>query len=259
VNDARWRKYAEQAFVPPKLLVRKQVRRGDAVAYVIDCPWQRTAYRSKLLFPTTIEPVGDVIQTTKKLWEGFLAGGVTGVVQVDEQKLAAARDGAHTLTVTLAYRVTDTQYFDGPALAGGKMSVSGDWELAPAETQTVKLIHDPAARAAIEKSFVIPRFSLDRDDRCQIEIEATSLPYPMACDVIVRSGASEWRLPGVYFPAGHRRWGSGTYGSLKGLTADRVDIVLRASPAVARTTVDLTRIWDGEAIIKDVPVRRAGN
>jgi hypothetical protein len=38
----------------------------------------------------------------------------------------------------------------------------------------------------------------------------------------------------------------------------RADVVVRSSTAVARKTLDMTRIWGGEVVLRDVPLTRRG-
>ena len=46
-------------------------------------------------------------------------------------------------------------------------------------------------------------------------------------------------------------------GSNIDLAAERVDVILRPNPAVARKTVDIDRIWGEEIIFHNVPVYEA--
>lgn len=44
-------------------------------------------------------------------------------------------------------------------------------------------------------------------------------------------------------------------GRAPGLRASHVDMILRSSPAAARQTLRITRIWDGEIVFENVPLR----
>ena|SRR6266700_3569623 len=76
-----------------------------------------------------------------------------------------------------------------------------------------------------------------------------SPPVDLAFEVFVRSGGKEYRVGSVNFQ-------KGVHASYL-LKADRfpgdltapVEIILRSSEAVAKTTIDLRQIWKGEIIL----------
>lgn len=83
-----------------------------------------------------------------------------------------------------------------------------------------------------------------------------SSPVAFAFEVFLRAGDKEWPLSNF---AGHPDDGAfstGVVGSIDGFdtTTQRVDIILRPSARVARSTIDLTEIWGQEVVIHDVPV-----
>ena len=49
---------------------------------------------------------------------------------------------------------------------------------------------------------------------------------------------------------------SGVNGRVEGFTARRIDLILRPSIEAARNTIDVTRMWNGEVVLKGLPVTR---
>ncbi|MDB5356007.1 MAG: hypothetical protein JWN24_2460 [Phycisphaerales bacterium] len=87
-------------------------------------------------------------------------------------------------------------------------------------------------------------------------IDAAALPVDVAFDVFVRFNGREFPVGGVNF---HKGATSGYGSGVEKLPADapaKVDVILRSSEAVARQTMDLTHIWKGEIVLKDVPINR---
>jgi hypothetical protein len=89
-----------------------------------------------------------------------------------------------------------------------------------------------------------------------VGIDANGLPVDMAFDIFVRANGGE-------FPAGgasiHRNAPGGIGTGMQNFPADapaNVDIILRSSEDVARTTLDMTQIWKGEIVFRNVPTGR---
>jgi hypothetical protein len=129
----------------------------------------------------------------------------------------------------------------------------------PADEPTVKAIHDPSLRPAVEKAIRDVRLQMLNNlqgDYVDVNAEFDSTPVALAYKIILRSGEQEWPTGSIYV-VGNSSMGWGTGGTVKGLTADHVDVIFRPDESVAASTVDLHEYWDGEVIIKDVKIDRS--
>jgi hypothetical protein len=93
----------------------------------------------------------------------------------------------------------------------------------------------------------------------QGNIRVSNTPMDLAFEVFARANGKEYPIGTVSY---HRSAGGiSDWGYLmqsQSLPGDlrTVDVILRSSEAVAKQTVDLTGVWQGEIIIPNVPVRR---
>jgi hypothetical protein len=137
------------------------------------------------------------------------------------------------------------------------------------ETKVVEMVRDADMESAIHKAVLIERCRAT-DMRgmgamLSIPVEIQRPPIDVAFDIFVRIGAREW-------PAGtavaRRDSQPNTMASVIGMgapghslsrdfpdDADRIDIVLRSSESAAEAA-GLSRIWDGEIVIADIPLER---
>lgn len=76
----------------------------------------------------------------------------------------------------------------------------------------------------------------------------------------MRSGAEEWEVGSVKIPAWIKNHGWQYTKVIRdhGFDASLADVILRPDIDTALNTVDVTEIWDGEIIFKDIPVQRPG-
>jgi hypothetical protein len=80
------------------------------------------------------------------------------------------------------------------------------------------------------------------------------LPEDVAFEVFVRSNGKEYPAGAIYFRKGSEStFGVSTIDSPKD-DPPMVDVILRSSEKVAEGTPDMTRIWKGEIVLKDVPL-----
>jgi hypothetical protein len=89
-------------------------------------------------------------------------------------------------------------------------------------------------------------------------IEFGAMPANVAFDVIARFDDRELRFGGVNLLRGRStHYSVSSEDKAMKTLPPKVDIVLRSSEKVARGTVDLFEIWDGELVYEDVPVAGA--
>lgn len=125
----------------------------------------------------------------------------------------------------------------------------------------VAMISQPTAAVSLIQSrirperFVIGAGSLNHLGGDLVVWRGTA--QPTAFDVWARIGANEYRI-GAVVPkssGGNRveHWVSGEIPP--GLAPSTIDLILRSSEPAARSTPNLTQIWEGELIYRDVPVK----
>jgi hypothetical protein len=89
-----------------------------------------------------------------------------------------------------------------------------------------------------------------------VGIDTNGVPVDVAFDIFVRANGKEFPAGGVSI---HRN-APGNFGTgMRDFPADapaNVDIILRSSEDVARTTLDMTQIWKGEIVLKGVPLQQ---
>lgn len=178
--------------------------------------------------------------------------------------------GTHTLIVTPEVVVfTGTGWDATPenTINTRKVPLEAWFEVLAAEPPDyIRLVKDPVLIPRLHAAIKPNRFewrpgSSERDAgryRLDGTIEFGVMPTNVAFDVIARFDGRELRVGGVHVRrGGGTHWGIGSdYRALEKLPP-KVDIVLRSSEKVARGTVDLFEIWDGELVYEDVPVAGA--
>ena len=88
-----------------------------------------------------------------------------------------------------------------------------------------------------------------------VAIDAQALPVDAAFDCVLRINGKEFPCGSANFRKGRAAsYGTGG-GELPQPLPSKVDVILRSSEAVARGTTDLTTIWKGEIVLRDVPVK----
>jgi hypothetical protein len=132
-------------------------------------------------------------------------------------------------------------------------------------TDDIKIIHNPLLTSQL-KSRIRPdvfKFSHDRKgkDGQRIStllgrIDFKDLPVNIAFQIIARVDGKDYPAGSVYVAKGNSLvWAPKGGWEYKGPPVEKMDIILRSSAEVARGSVDLFEIWDGELVYKDVPVK----
>jgi hypothetical protein len=284
LSDQRWKRYAttalEQAAASGVLKVRPKLTRemphqlGPALLpaqFTIAPP--RVGMRLSLQLSMHAEAIaGDMVGQMQSLsrYEGPLM--TTGkpfdmpvTLALNPLKLADAPLGQKQLHLRLYLEVRDWQSgsfarfgdTSRPPLAQASCDARATYELLERGTRTVELVSDETLREALLSALTVSQVNLGPQGSCSGLIRcAGGLPIPLACDVILRDPAGkEYRASMLTLTPARPLAAFGTADRLPtGL--DRIDVILRSNPNAAKTTVDIDRIWDGELVIADVPVRR---
>jgi len=83
-------------------------------------------------------------------------------------------------------------------------------------------------------------------------------PIDLSFDVYARSGDEEHRIGGITARADGGLQNAQDINAHPASVfpdATTVDLILRAAPGPAERTLDITRAWNGEIVIEDVPIR----
>ena len=140
-------------------------------------------------------------------------------------------------------------------------------EILPADSQElVKLIDRPDLKDRLHDMIKIRpvevrhRQWLTRKNKVEVSMEVhlvqgTTLPIGVAFDVVVRIGNAEHRLAGLNCRKG-KRISRSTGSSMPAFDEEMVTIILRGSRDVAKRSLDLYEIWDGELVYEGIPVER---
>ncbi len=204
-------------------------------------------------------------------WQMQIRGGAQSWGQLN---LPTADLGRHTITIEGCANV----YYN-PGWATGSVSTSMPAGVTPCFTQVITMkaeyeglpagaadgtkgVADPALGKAIQASAQVLGFVIhvpsSRDRRGpQIWLEGWSSQSPprvsTAFDVFVRIDGREYRVGKAWGKEGVSSWDC--HVPYDGPTAQSCDVILRTSEDVARQTVDLFEIWDGEIVYKGIPVK----
>jgi hypothetical protein len=101
------------------------------------------------------------------------------------------------------------------------------------------------ARLSVSKSYL------------SLSLDAKALPVDTAFEGFIRVGGKEYPCSSVDFRKGTPGgYSTGTNKFPKPMPP-KADLILRSSERVARGTTDLTQIWQGEIVLRDIPVQRA--
>jgi hypothetical protein len=130
----------------------------------------------------------------------------------------------------------------------------------PEPPGTFEVVDAPELAAQVRAAISVTQFGVRRtaDGRNTVDlsIRLNAPPENVAFEVSARADGREYPLGSVYVvKGGQTSWAVGA-DKLRDVTADKVDFVFRASERVARGTVDLFGMWNGEVVIEGVAFSR---
>jgi hypothetical protein len=271
--DEKWKSYLANAVVV-KLVARSDIQRGQGLPLRTETLPGRVGPNRRFWMETTKEfPKDSVVETriSGSFGNGSSLSASGGgwssqTIPLDPKRMAAAKDGRQTLKVRMKVKIFDSPMPARAVPPDATRDIDFDipWTLLPADEPTVKPIHDPSLRPAVEKAIRDVRLQMSNNfqqDYVNVNAFFENAPVALAYKIILRQGEQEWPA-GSMSVLGKKSMGWGTGGQAEGLSADRVDVIFRPDERVAADTVDLHEYWDGEVVVKDVAIERtkpAGN
>jgi hypothetical protein len=175
------------------------------------------------------------------------------------QKLA---DGEHEakafITVTMPGRGAKNAL--PPLAVSTKQIASARFVLQPADEPSVQLDSDPNLKPQIEqwlRAQSIRQFTSGHSGDLQLRLSGDfpkKLPIDLAFRVTIRADGRDWpcELPVCF--QGRSGLMEIAVAKVKDLHAKTADVTLKSDPAAAARTLNIERIWDGEIVLKDVPI-----
>lgn len=170
------------------------------------------------------------------------------------------RLGRHTVTVSVPLKVYATRHAGKSVLLRlchqADVSLSATFEVVPADGPSpVKLIKNPSLQTEMHDAieFVSLRPHPDDPDQLIYEIAFKGLPVNVAFDMIARIDGEEHPLATLTMREGA---GMRYQAEADVPPKDTFDLILRSNEQVARKTIDLFEIWDGELVYESVFVER---
>ncbi|MDB5322022.1 MAG: hypothetical protein JWN40_3653 [Phycisphaerales bacterium] len=244
----------------PSLKVRQEMIAGQRLPFSVHYGgkgpdrgwWSRDQLLAIAVDDNPPQPQGSSITGN-----GFMGGASGGSIAVEQP-------GKHVVHVTLktsafvgAYPAPDEH--TATPFWSRTITLSAPFLALPATTRDdITLIDDPAAVDAIRQSINVNdvRASDKGYDRLAMTIAIRSPPVNIAFEVFALYANKEHRIGSVYSNAGEdHNFGINTNDVPAPPSA--IAIVLRASPTVARDTIDLYEIWNGTLTIPNLPVLRS--
>lgn len=196
----------------------------------------------------------------------YLHAGVTS--SVSHHLPLTAEPGTHRVRAEWLIEMMSTPSSPGAgvgtAVASWPLVLEGEVEVLPPGAPVVTLVADQSMQAQIDAMVVTQGFAIDvTEDPPRADgrfILRGSPPMPLAFDIYWRLGegesAREWWAGSIVMSTRQGEANVPLYGELDGfdLSATHVNVVLRPSPAAAVRDRGIDRIWDGEVIIRNVPL-----
>jgi len=174
----------------------------------------------------------------------------------DSRTIPCPSIGKHSLNI-----VVDLNILRGSSsYHSAKLKFSMPFEVvAPVPENAIKLFDDPAMAAKIA-TCVKPldfKYNMWHPGQLYGALEVLPVPVNVGFDVFARYDDVEYPVGRVTMAAGALRDGFRCDSELKKYLPKpppTIDLVLRSSPKAARATLNLYQIWNGEIVIRDVPI-----
>jgi hypothetical protein len=248
-----------QQMLTLELLVRPKVALGDSIPFrVLRHPrapsgvCDRVSCRSIQIDDGRLHPNGTVHAFNTRN-DGGMPMTFRADVHPGKHRLHAA------IHVEIFVGTLPVKDMDGvPRLYGADVPLQAEFEVLPADAPGY-IRHIVAPERKKELLRCIRPFQVVQSEWLpgvlNMFISASRPPVPVAFEVLVRTADGEHSLGTMACAAGIAG-GNRTLSNEKLPPLSKCDVILRSSEKVARETLDLFEMWDGELIYKDVPVKQ---
>lgn len=258
------RAYARNA-VEPRVALRARVRRGEPCAIEVRFDRARAGRAGQGpsvmlgLELVSAEIAGRALTAARfGARVGISAGGSS---VMSNQITIDAEPGQHVLRTVWSYRALDVADGATPILDPWELTAETPITVVPADGVLILLVKDESLRRDIENAIRAPPIEVRRASggarTFYHQLSITNLPADIAFDILWRAGGREWPMAAMALKgqAGSQT-GFAYGGDAPGLEpgTGAVDIVLRPSIEAAARTTDILDVWDGEIVMKDVPI-----
>ncbi len=169
--------------------------------------------------------------------------------------------GEHEMRMTWAVRATENGSETEAPICEWTFDVTAPLTVLPQGAPVVNMVLDEGRRQGVEAAISCPLPIVVRPgaagaSNASASVLFTDLPIGVAFDVFARAEGREWPFGIAVLNGGFRgQHAVGVGGDVPGLTAPKVDLILRPSVAAASNDTEILEIWGEEIVLENVPVR----
>jgi hypothetical protein len=272
LSTPRLNKYFDQALASSmRLDAREQITRGDRLYYWIRSGNARVYSRSSnLTVNVSLKSVdlgawhhpadgggggGMMLSPTG-------GGGYGTAVYFRPGETDQLAEGANPLV--MRFEATISKGYNGSPIYKTTLDLKGTVTVRPKGDSTVTINRDPSLRPAMEKAISVRDASYGQSwnpKSLNVTVSiAAPIPAGIGYDVYTTIGGKEYKIGSFARPARNgpnvsQGFGFGGH-DIPPFDDSTIDLVLKPSVDAAIGTSDTFEIWDGQIIVKDVPVKR---
>ena len=265
LSSDRWQKYLAQA-PNLRLELRSDINRGDRLYYWLRSGNARIGNRAN--FYVNYEGQSWDVDSIRNTKNGGVGGGTnlslhgngglgTSFDLSDPSNQLA--DGTHTVRYTVDLKIDRNWSSGAKPMATTRYTVTGTFNLHPASQPVVTINHDPSYRAGVEAALSCNHAEYGTSwspKQLNVTISVSKLPVGVGYDVFARINGKDTKLGSFACPKNPDTGGFGFGNAVPAFDAATVDLVLKPSSDAAIGTTNTFEIWEGEVILKNVPVKR---
>lgn len=253
---------------PANLKIRPRVRRGDE-AWALLTAGTRNAWEpgrlSRIISPRTVsirvdgQPVPNalVAQIPSDKQSGFkaaLLGETTDWAKLTRDSVAGLDPGEHEIEVCSTITLLDSYDSDKP-LAILPIKAKARFIVVPEDEETVKLVQPAEYVSQMPQVLKFDLVYVPKDNSLKVNVSVErALPFDLAFQMFISKGRREWDVKDLPLNA-RQRGGIAFTSDAAGILPGTYDVILRPDKSKAAASLDMTEIWGGEVVIKNVVVR----
>jgi hypothetical protein len=246
--------------VSSELRARPRVSAGDAIPYEFTCRWRTPwGFRANLI-PRRISVDRDETVLRPDDYRSWTENAAETCTVV-QGTTRSSRQGPQTLRLVCEVQIVRSNPGDQPESAPLRREISAAAPvevLDPAAAPSVTLLTDPALKNKLVACFRPDDFHYDSETESLTGVfHAGELPVSVAFEAFARIDHKEHPIGRIFGRQGEIKTPRYCRCTCPPPGEATIDLILRSSPQVARSTLDLFEIWNGELIFDNVPVKFA--